>query len=409
MSVVVITVDGEDVTTRVLFSAARFVSQVNGVAGEAFLQIRDDAGTYSATVGAPVVLTIDSEVKWRGFLAQWTRGYVFPALNVTDFGLTRFFNATCTDINILLVKRIVFDQATPTNIKAPLLPAHTADTTALTELFDDWLDLTGDGIDTSTFVENVGDTTWTQEGRAWEGSDTWGQAVASIANLPAAIYYISPTATGGDFVYTDVDTPNAPFGLSDQPNGTTTRGYREMEILLDGTGLANDVMCWGIGYGSQTPVFVRDEDAASQAEHGLWQLGQVTFGVYLQSTIDRIAESIIDGSPQSKRGAKNDRPAVMLVTYEPGLKVAQKVDFTSAVFDYNDVIPIRKMEITFDAPDTPKYGLTLSHEIDTPFGTIDPFFFNWSFPPFPPFGFPPFGLPLPGPAGLRTRRPVRRG
>ena len=61
--------------------------------------------------------------------------------------------------------------------------------------------------------------------------DTWGQAVQSIANLPAAIYYIDPDK---NFVYTDVDTPDAPFGLSDQPNGTTTRGYREMEILHDG-------------------------------------------------------------------------------------------------------------------------------------------------------------------------------
>jgi hypothetical protein len=218
----------------------------------------------------------------------------------------------------------------------------------------------------------------------------------SIASIPAAIYYIDPDKR---FVYTDVDTPNAPFDLSDQPDHVTTFGYREMEILMDGTNLANDVMCWGIGYGSQTPVFVRDEDATSQSIHGLWQLGQTTFGVYRQATIDRIAASIIDGSPQSKRGAKNDRPAVMVVTHQGGLRVADKVDFTSAVFGYEDVIPIRKMVVEFEGPDTPKYTLTLSHEIDTPFSFFDPFLIDWHFPKvvFPPP--PPPVLPEPGGCG----------
>ena len=372
MSTVAISIGGVDQAADVVFASCHFESSVNGIAGEAKFRVRDLNRTKSFGVGAPLLLEIDGDAVWRGFVMSATRTYVFPALNVSDFGLPRFVDIVGSDVNILLTKRIVFDQSDGANILAPLLPAHTADTTALTELFADWLDLSDDGIDTTTLVENVGDTMWTQEGRAWEGSDTWGQAVASIANLPAAIYYIDPDK---NFVYTDVDTPDAPFGLSDQPDGTTTKGYSEMEVLFDGTGLANDVMAWGAGYGSQKPVFTRDIDATSVTDHGVWQMGQTTFGVFKQATIDRIAESIIDGSPQSKRGAKNDRVAVQCVTYEPGLRVAQKVDFTSNVFGFNDVIPIRKMAIDFDGPLTPKYSLTLSHEIDTPFSFFDPFLF----------------------------------
>jgi len=387
-----LTIGGLSVLTdSVVIASMHFESQVNGVAGQCKFRVRDDASTESFTVGQEIVLTIGGRTEWRGFIASVNRIYVFPALNVDDFGPTRFFDIVGSDINILLAKRIVFDQANGAHIMAPLLPPHTADVTAIQQLFADWLDLSGDGLDTTTYVENVADTTWTQEGRAWEGSDTWGQAMQSIASLPAAIYYIDPDK---NFVYTDVDTPNAPFALSDQPNHVTSFGYREMEILLDGTNLANDVMCWGVGYGSQTPVFVRDTDATSQATHGLWQMGQTSFGVYLQSTINRIAASIIDGSPQSKRGAKNDRPAVMVTTYQQGLRVADKVNFTSNTFGFNDVIPIRKMEIDFEAPTAPKYTLTLSHEIDTPFNFFDPFMFNFHFPP---FGFPPFNFPLPQP------------
>ena len=368
--VVDMAIGGSSFWGDVQFEKARFDSQVNGVAGTCEFRVRDEDRTKLFTVGQEIVLTINDQVLWRGFIATVNRIYVFPALNVDDFGPARFIDIKGTDINILLTKRIVFDQTTPTNIMAPLLPEHTPDVTAITELFADWLDLSGDGLDTFTLVEPVGDTTWTQEGRAWEGSDTWAQAMQSIGSLPAAIYYINPDKK---FVYTDVDTPNAPFALSDQPDGVTSFGYREMEVLMDGSSLANDVMCWGIGYGSQTPVFVRDIDSASVTEHGVWQLGQTTFGVYKQSTISRIAGSIIDGSPQSKRGTKDDRPAAMVVTYQPGLRVADKVDFTSNVFGYNDVIPIRKMEVTFDGPNTPKYALTLSHEIDTPFSFFDPF------------------------------------
>lgn len=372
-----LTIGATAVWAKTLYTSAHFETQVNGVPGQCRFRLRDDDRTMSFETGEPILLTINGQNVWRGFVTMVNRAYVFDALNVTQFGLDRFLDIEGTDINILLTKRIVFDQSDGAHVEAPLLSAHTADVTAIDLLLADWLDLTGDGLDTTTYVENVGDTTWTQEGQAWEGSDTWAQAMQSIASIPAAIFYIDPDK---NFVYTDVDTPNAPFTLSDTPDGVTSFGYREMEVMMDGTALANDVMCWGMGYGSAVPVFVRDTDATSQAAHGLWQFAQQTFGVYKQSTIDRIAASIIDGSPENKRGAKDDRPNVSCVTYQHGLRVAQKVDFTSNVFGYNDVLPIRKMEVDFPSPETPKYSLNLSHEIDAPFSFFDPFLWGFKLP-----------------------------
>ena len=390
MPTVTITIGGTDETDDILFGRTRFVSQVNGVAGEAELWVRDDNRTKTFTPGQELLLEVDGSAVWRGFIAQPVRTYIAPALNVTEFGLSRFIQILGMDINILLTKRIVFNQSNGANIMAPLLPAHTADTTAITQLFAGWLDLTGDGLDTTTLVENVGDTTWTQEARAWEGSDTWAQAMQSIAALPGAIYYIDPDK---NFVYTDVDTPNAAFGLSDQPNHTTTKGYREMRVTQDGTGMANDVLAWGLGYGPQ--VFTRDQDATSQSVHGRWQIGRTFFGVFEQTTIERNADSILNGSPQNKRGSKDDRVSVECVTYEPGLRAAQKVDFTSNVFGFNDVIPVRKLEITFDAPDTPKYTVTLSHDIDAPISLVDPFGIGLPhLPGLPPLKFCPPGYIL---------------
>lgn len=385
MSTVQIKIAGVDQTANVLFETAHFESAVNGQAGPANLRVRDLVSTLTVVPGALLELIIDGNPVWTGFIQQVTRVYVFPALNVADFGLARFLDLVATDINVLFSKRIAFNGADPENILSPIYPVNTPDTTAIADLVTDWLDLSGDGIDTSTLVDFVGNINVDQKARPWEGSDTWGQAMGSIALLPAAIYYLDPRR---NLVYCDTDTPTAPFGLSDRPNGTTKRGYREMEVLLDGSNLANDVLCWGIGYGSSTPVFKRAEDATSQTNHGLWQLGQVTYGIYKQATIDRVADSILNGSPDHHRGSKDDRPAVTLVTYEPGLLPAQKVSFESQVFGYSDVLPIRKMSITFEAKDNPRYELILSHEIDTPWSFFDPFRFNFhlprlTLPPFP--------------------------
>lgn len=387
MATAVLTYDSVDITAKVLFESAHFESSVNGAPGPCSFRVRDESGIDTYVVGKELVLTIDGAVEWRGFLTLSKRVYIFPALNLAESPV-RFHDLEGTDLNILFTRRIVFNQTTPEDISGTLFPIGTSDADAIADLIANFLDLSGDGLDTTTFVDTVANITVGQKGRAWEGSDTWGQAMASIARLPGAIFYLDPDK---NLVYCDVDTTSAPFGLSDQPNGTTLRGYREMEILKDGTGLANDALVIGAGYGSSMPVFRRLIDAASVAAHGLWQTGQSIFGVYKQSTLDYDANSIVYGSPENKRGAKDDRLAVMLVTYEPGLRVAQKVDFHSEVFGFSDVIPIRKMEITFPEPETPRYGLTLSHDIDAPFSVIDNVLLpGFSFPPFPIPGFPPF-------------------
>lgn len=378
MATVVIKVAGTDYTADVVFATARFASAVNGTVGDCKFRVRDDDRTITFVLGSTIELLVDGSPVWTGFLVKAERVYAFPAENVDDAGLTRWIDITGADLNTLFNKRIVRKTSDPAVVLGTLFPAYTDDSTAIADLVANFLDLSGDSIDTTTKVETVGQINADQKARAWSGSYTWGQAMASIAMLPAAVYFIDPARY---LVYTDVNTASAAFGLSDQPDGVTSVGYREMKVLVDGSSLANDVLAWGMGYGSQTPVFKRDTDATSLATHGRWQAGVVRNGIYKQATIDRVADSIINGSPSSQRGAKDDRTAVTLVTYVPGFLPAQKVDFTSNVLGFSDVIPIRRMVVTFDNPTTPKYELSLSHAIDAPWGFFDQYLLHFRLPP----------------------------
>lgn len=392
MATVVIKVANIDITADVLFETARFEGRVNGQSGDAFMRVRDNASTYSFAAGADWLVTVDGSAAWRGFVTQVSRVYIAPAENVADTGLQRFFDLRGSDLNILFTRRTIFNQSDPTITNGPLFAANTADTTAITSLLT-WLDLSADDLDTTGGVVHVAEIDPSEKSRPFGGAQQWADGMTAIAAIPAAIWYIRPESGSpkGTLVYCDADVPTSPFGLSDQPNHSTTYGYREAEIVEDATAMANDVLGWGMGYGSAVPVFNRTTDGTSLAAHGRWQSAVSKTGVYVQGTINRIVDSIVNGSPAHHRGAKDDRPNVTCVTYQPGLLAGYIVTFTSNIWGWSMAIPVRQMTITFESPDAPKYELLLSFDIDTPWTSMNPWV--WKLPGITLPSIPPLLLP----------------
>ena len=163
-------------------------------------------------------------------------------------------------------------------------------------------------------------------------------------------------------------------------------GCRELEINFDAGKMENDALIWGAGQGSPNPVFSRVEDATSESDHGRWQVGAFLPTIWHQATVERIANSHVYGSPQSKRGGKDDRVAVRLVTFDGGNRVADKATVTSAVWNYSDVLPIREMTLTFPSA-IPRYEFGLSHSVDLPWSTFEYWFPKIEFTP-PIFHWP---------------------
>jgi hypothetical protein len=387
VATVQITVDSVDITDDIIFSDAEFTSAANGRAGTCKFRVRDSAHIYTLVTGKQVVLTIDGTLEWGGYISQVQRGYFFDAYDCRCrvHVVPRFLEVHGVDWNVLFQRRFIYNLSDPTDVQLTQYPADTFDSTVIDYYVANHLDLTGDGISTS-LVEHVG-TPSTDAPISGAAGWTWGQFMAFINFNVGAIWYIDPDRV---LVYCDVDTPNAPYGISDDP-GAGEIGCQNLEISFDGSELANDALVWGMGQGSQDPVFSRVTDSTSVSEHNLWQVGAPLQAIWKQTTADRTANSYVYGSPQNKRGGKDDAVAVRCTVYTPGFRVAQKVDFRSVVFGFEDVIPIRVLRITFPTQTQPKWELTISHAIDAPWTGFDFFPFDFlPFPSIPPPVIPPF-------------------
>jgi hypothetical protein len=357
---------GIDITPLVMYDGTRFVTSARGTPGVCTIRIRDKLHDLDFITGGSITLDIGTTRHWGGFLATAKRGFFFDGTTQSPENAVRYIELRGVDYNIFFQKRVLFDKVLPTNVKLTTFPPDTPDDEIIKYYAIHHLDLAGDGIDTETLVENVGTPSQDEEISGSAGW-SWGQFLRHIRFHTGAIDYIDPDKK---LVHTDVDTPSAAYGISDAPIAGEI-GCRELEIDFDAAKMRNDALVWGAGQGVANVVFSRETNSASIAEHGLWQVGQFLPQVWRQATVDRIADSWVLGSPQNKRGGKDDRVAARMVVFEPVFRVAQKVNLRSAVWDFEDVIPIREMVIDFPTPYNPRFTLTLSHEIDDPWSTFE--------------------------------------
>jgi hypothetical protein len=386
MSVKILMVDGVDRTDAVIFADAEFTSAVNGRAGTCHFRVKDANQTQFFTVGKEITLDVDGVRSWGGYAMQIKRGYWFDSYDCRcKVNLTpRYWEVEGADYNILFERRVLYDKVTPENGYLTSFPAGTADNTVIDYYIANHLDLSDDGLGTS-LVTSVGTPSTDTEIQASAGW-TWSTFMRWITSVTGAIYYIRPDK---EVVHTDVETADAPFGISDDPTGGEI-GCRDLEIDYDGSNLVNDALVWGAGQGSSSPVFSRATDTTSITAHGRWQLGAPFQAIWKQATADSVSNSYVYGSPQSLRGGKDDKRSAQCAVYTAGLVCGQKVPLRSAVFGFTEVIPIRSMKITFPTKEDVRWDLTLSHEINQPWTGFDFF----PFPPFP--AFPVLDLNIPG-------------
>jgi hypothetical protein len=394
---VVIRYNGVDITADVELRSATFTALVNGATGSASLKVRDDARTHSFTSGGSLTVDIGGQRMWGGFVTRAQKVYPFAAYD-TDVQQSRYWQLQGVDYNILFNKRIVFDAAHPATKLSFDYAVGTYDDTIIADLFDNYLTLGGDGLsragvdrvdvvtlDIKGVTSGKGSLTGGR-GQIASAGYTWKQAMDVISRATGAVYYIDPDKV---LNYVDVDTPDAPYGLSDNPDGEL--GYQNFRLTYNGTALINDMLVWGTALGSDQVVFSRAQNSTSQTAHNVWQEALVTQGLYKQVSADLVSSSYLNGTPQNKRGHKDDAISFSCRVFEPFFRVGQKVQLTNSIYSYSDVLPIRRMDIKFINGNQATFDLILSHEIDQPWMIFEQLIpkIDFNIPGFPPIYIPP--------------------
>jgi hypothetical protein len=360
---IVISIDGEDITTHVILKRCEFVSQVNGQPGTCKIILYDEDRSMSFPIGSIINVRINGLMVWTGFATRIKRVYPFEAYAPVE----RTIEIVGVDINILFQKRIVFNRANPADGEGPKYPAYTDDTVALRALLDRYLDLSLDSLDVHTMISHIGTINEDQKANPIAPARTWGDSMRLIGSWLNPIWYIDPDRR---VVWADIDVADAPFELSDNP-GPGQVGMAGLRITNDASSMVNDVLLVGVSPGDDQPVYKRQEDATSIAAHNRHQFGALVNGIYKQASINRMADSYINGSTTQKRGHKDDRVSIMCTVFQHGLRAGHKVRVVSDVWGYDDVIPIRQMRLRFETSSQPRYELTLTHEFDTTWSFFD--------------------------------------
>ncbi len=375
MATISITIDGVERFHDVIFAQASFQASAQGTPGQCSFAIRDDRSPGyqpgDLHTGQEIVLTVDGQRVWGGFVMSVTPSYFFPVQDTTGFNpgtIERQWLIQGADYNILFVKRFVYDQDDPVK-EIPNYPKGTHDDVVIADIIENFLDLSGDGIDTSSGVVHVGTPGQLEDFRMAAIGEPWGTIMTRCALNVGAVFYIDPDKV---LRYNDDETVNAPHPISDRPASTPGAiGYRDMGIKSDAMELANDAMIWGAGLGSPKMVQSRNEDAASIALHGRFQYAELRTDQFLQDSVDLRSDTYINGSPQHHRGHKDPRQEINVTLFEPGYRCAQVVEFHSEIFGFQDDVPVREVRITFPTQTSARFELRLSHDIDPGLAVAD--------------------------------------
>lgn len=238
-STVLIEVDGEDVTQRVVFSESSFMGQANAIPGDFSLVIKDVDHDYSPVSGSRVSLHIDGYPYFGGYAKRVGRNHFFPVEDSTvPMAVPRKWRLRGPDYNVLFDRLVLND---PDDYLAPLRTLSGDQTLSRTvkHLFNNFVDVPA-GLDYETYV--------TADAVTYEPGLYVGQGKYLREQMEDFAQYGTSYYIDADFnlhVET-IGQRRSPWAFVDHnPNGVNRIGFREASYDEDAMQLVTDALVWG--------------------------------------------------------------------------------------------------------------------------------------------------------------------
>lgn len=167
-------------------------------------------------------------------------------------------------------------------------------------------------------------------GQVVAGKDVY-EILEEICKITGARFYADYDKRLHYFI---TETENAPFDLSDTPNGTTTFGYRDLKLPDEMFELVNQVHV----FGQEGIARVRD-DATSQSLYDIHE------GVLRDANLTTDADADAAGDAYLAEHAYPKGP-IELVCFRAGLRAGMLINLTSALWSVNAEYRIASVEST---------------------------------------------------------------
>ncbi len=370
-SEIVITYDGDDITSSCLFELCSFESQMAAMPGSFTVVVKDPNQTLEFITGRELTLDVDGTRIYGGYILQVSKQYAFPASDTTVPSSVkgRQWVLQGVDYNIIFDKRVLRNTSGYTS-DIPDGADGIFDGEVIRTLFDNYFDIPAgfDFSDTGRILDSHEFTS----GYSWDTQGVKMREVLEDLAQYGSIYYIDADK---QLHFIPVQETAAGWGLSDNPNDaafgsgppTPNRGFREGEMIEDATAIANDALVWGGSAWADDGdiVFARRENATSISAHGRWQLAENRVGdanYKIQAEVDARAKVIVDGNEsgtfaEGSKGlvnpAKQFRGAWFAhqVPTDAGVRQhlipGQVVEIEMDVFNFTMNVPLRSVRITF--------------------------------------------------------------
>lgn len=363
--------EGDDITADVDLKTARAVARTNGGVGEAIVKVLDKTHTYEPGyfhAGGTLELYIGGTRVWDGWVFRAGRTWAFDVDDTTNPTATpRYWLLRGLDRNLLLQRRFIYNQEDPADASGiPDFPFGTTDKVALEQMLTDFTDLEID-LD----INEISTPSEQESFVLGQIGAPVGMLFEDCSKVTGGVYYVGPDRI---LHYADDLAITAPFSLSDTPaDDAGSVGYREIEDELASEEMANDALVWGAGRGSAQPNFARYEKTSSITAYGRWQWSDTWSGMYKRASLQKRAETYVEGSTNHLRGHGEPIPETRCVIFEPGIVAGMVVRIRHHTYGVNQVLPVREVTMTFPTPHAVRYELLLALSYDSPFGIVD----NW--------------------------------
>jgi hypothetical protein len=158
----------------------------------------------------------------------------------------------------------------------------------------------------------------------------------------------------GELNYYAAGSIVAPFGLSDEPNGTTLQPYMMESLDRDFSDAANRVLVLG-AVGEAGEVRALAQDSGSQGAYGVLSVTLVDRNMTDPATANLWAQTEVATRAHPKT-------SVQASLFEPGLTRGMTVSIQAAKYGFGGSLILRTMDIDIVAPDRKRPG-TAGHKL----------------------------------------------